>query len=223
MTGFQADIDAVCDLVRDRMSRKARVLIGIAGPPASGKSTLAEAAVEILNAEDTGTTPTAVLLPMDGYHLDNNLLKARGLIARKGAPETFNARGFCDSIRLLSEATNEMFFPRFDRGLDLSIANAISIGPETPVVIIEGNYLLLNVAPWVSLKKMFAASVFVAPTHDTLRTRLLKRWLDHGLKPDDAMQRADENDMRNAEYVLGHSMSADLTLLQSEDGKSLEA
>ena len=222
MTDFQEDIDVVCDLVRDRRSRKGKVLVGIAGPPASGKSTLAEAVVEALNAQDTGTTRTAALLPMDGYHLDNNLLKARGLIARKGAPETFDARGFCDAIRRLSEATNEMFFPRFDRGMDLSIANAIAIGPETPVVIIEGNYLLLNVAPWVSLRKMFAATVFVAPTLDTLRTRLLQRWLDHGLSPDDAMQRASENDMLNAEYILSHSMSADLTVQQSNDGKSVD-
>jgi pantothenate kinase len=223
MTSFQADLEAVCALVRNRMSQHGRTVIGIAGPPASGKSKLAEAVVEKLNREgDLGNIPTAALIPMDGYHLDNVVLRARGLFDRKGAPETFDADGFCAAVHRLNNATKELFFPRFDRSLDLSIANAISIHPKTPIVIVEGNYLLFNSAPWSGLKDDFAASIFVAPTRGKLRERLLQRWIDHGLNPQAALLRASNNDLPNAERTLDESASADLVLRQESLGVNAE-
>ncbi|MEM5476455.1 nucleoside triphosphate hydrolase [Pacificibacter sp. AS14] len=216
MTGFQTDVDAVCALALSGKSHTSRTVIGIAGPPASGKSTLAEAVVDALNDAAEGEIPVAALVPMDGYHLDNVILKAKGLFERKGAPETFDAHGFCDALSRLSDQSAELFFPRFDRGMDLSVAGALSIHPKTPIIVVEGNYLLLKSAPWSSLKDLFSASVFVSPTRQVLRDRLVQRWIDHGLSPDAALKRASGNDLPNAERVLNESTKADLTLPQSD-------
>ena len=117
-TTLKADVDQICNLIAGKMADRERMLIGIAGPPASGKSTLAAAVVDRLNADHVQEVPHAALLPMDGYHLDNRLLEASGLLARKGAPETFNAHGFCQAVHKLAEPGVEGFFPTFDRQLD---------------------------------------------------------------------------------------------------------
>lgn len=192
-------------------------MIGIAGPPGSGKSTLAQAVVDALNVGNTAPFPHAQLLPMDGYHLDNRILEPRGLLPRKGAPETFDATGFCAAVRALSETREEVFRPAFDRHLDLAVANAIAIHPDTPILIVEGNYLLLDTAPWTSLADVFAATVVVAPGIDVLRARLRQRWIDYGLHPDAALHRAESNDIPNAQTVLDRSRPADLVLSQGSD------
>lgn len=213
-TTLNADVDQVCNLIADKIAGKPRILIGIAGPPASGKSTLAEAVVRRLNAEHDRDVPHSALLAMDGYHLDNRLLKARGLLARKGAPQTFNAHGFCQAVHQLAKPGEEAFFPTFDRERDLAIANAVAISPETPVVVVEGNYLLLNTDPWRSLRAAFAVSVFVRPSIDMLRERLVQRWLTHGLDAQAALARATQNDLPNAKTVIEQSQEADLMLDQ---------
>jgi pantothenate kinase len=220
VSSLEHDVERVCDLVNQSKSSTGRTIIGVAGPPASGKSTLAEAVVDTLNEAGNIGVPRAVLLPMDGYHLDNGILESRGLLQRKGAPETFDALGFCDAVRALTDMTREAFFPKFDREMDLAIANAIVVRPGTPVVVVEGNYLLLASDPWASLQDVFAATVFVSPTLNDLRDRLIKRWLDHGLDQAASIHRAENNDLPNAELVLEESAEADLSLTQnsSESG-----
>ena len=212
---MKEDVDQVIDLIASRRATGNRTIVGIAGPPASGKSTLAEAVVQALNAEDNSSVPTAVLLPMDGFHLDNRILESRGLLPRKGAPETFNADGFCKTVLNLQTTDEEFFLPKFDRQMDLAIANAIAIHPETSVVVVEGNYLLLKSQPWASLHSVFAATVFVCPTLDALKDRLRQRWLTHGLDADAAEARATCNDLINAETVIENSVKADLHLSQN--------
>lgn len=214
-TSLERDVERVCDLVRTKGQGGGRTIIGIAGPPASGKSTLAEAVVHRLNTACETETPPAALLPMDGYHLDNRILETRGLLARKGAPETFNALDFCDAVRRLPAAEREMFYPSFDRQMDLSIAHRIAIHPNTPIVVVEGNYLLLTTEPWSSLHNVFAATVLVCPAIETLQDRLQQRWIDHGLDRDAARHRADSNDLPNAALVIRQSRKADLVLTQS--------
>ena len=215
-SSLQAHVEQVCDLVnRHDADSSGRAIIGIAGPPASGKSTLAESVVQTINQSDESPVPRAALLPMDGYHLDNPILEARGLLSRKGAPETFNAHGFCEAIKQLSTANWELYFPRFDRSLELAIANAVSIHPQTQVVIVEGNYLLLQSDPWSSLKDLFTATVFINPDIEILRDRLYQRWIEHGLEPEAAMSRATGNDLVNAELIINQSASADLILAEN--------
>ncbi|MDE0591468.1 phosphoribulokinase [Halocynthiibacter sp. C4] len=177
---------------------------------------MAEAAVRYLNAQAASETPAAELVPMDGYHLDNRILKARGLLARKGAPETFDASGFCNAIRRLQSTEKELFFPLFDRQLDLSIANAIAIHQETPIIVVEGNYLLLNSDPWKSLANVYSATIFVSPTLEVLENRLIQRWIEHGFDSAAALKRAKMNDLPNAELVINNSVDADLTLSQND-------
>lgn len=214
-SSLERDVDLLCDLVRDRRQEGSRTIIGIAGPPASGKSTLAESLVQKLNRDSASQVPEAALLPMDGYHLDNRILESRGLLARKGAPETFNAYGFCDAVRRLATAKRETFHPRFDRQMDLSIAQSIAIHPDTPFVVVEGNYLLLNREPWAALENVFDATVSVCPEIDALLERLKQRWIKHGLDAEAALLRARGNDLPNAELVMRESREADMILSQN--------
>ena len=212
---IEQDVKHVCDLIAARRQAGARMIVAIAGPPASGKSTLAEAVVQSLNTDQGSGIPQATLVPMDGYHLDNRVLEARGLLAKKGAPETFDAVGFCKAIKGLQSAQHEVFHPKFDRQMDLAIANAIAVHPETPIVVVEGNYLLMDSDPWNALADVFALTVFVSPTLEELESRLQQRWIKHGLDPVTALQRATGNDLPNAELVLGKSRKADLVLNQN--------
>lgn len=214
-SSMEQDVEAVCDLALDRRRGGVRTVIGIAGPPASGKSTLAESVVHRINGEKKCSVPAAALLPMDGYHLDNRLLESRGLLVRKGAPETFNAIGFCEAVKRLTVRDRETFHPRFDRHMDLAIANAIAIHPATPVVIVEGNYLLLRTDPWSSLRHVFVATVFVCPSMEAICDRLQQRWIKHGLDAEAASLRVRSNDLPNAELVVRESEEADLHLSQN--------
>ncbi len=209
------DAKRVCDLIFSRRQVGVRTIVAIAGPPASGKSTLAETVVQSLNAQQSSAVPLATLVPMDGYHLDNRVLETRGLLARKGAPETFDAVGFCTAIRGLQSAQHESFHPKFDRQMDLAIANTIAVHPETQTVVVEGNYLLMNSDPWRTLADVYAATVFVSPTLEELKNRLQHRWIKHGFDPQTALQRAKTNDLPNAEHVIRDSRKADLTLNQN--------
>jgi pantothenate kinase len=214
---WHGDARLVCDLVKASLRGNSRAIIAIAGPPASGKSTLAETVVRLICSESDSAVPQASLLPMDGYHLDNSILKSRGLLARKGAPETFDADGFCSDVKRLTSARRELFYPRFDRQLDLAIANSIVIHQQTPVIVVEGNYLLLKSKPWSSLRDVFTATVFLRPSLDILQNRLMQRWKDHGLDPQAAKLRVAGNDLPNAELVLRESREADLHLSQTQD------
>ncbi len=214
-TSLHNDTAQVVEFVNKHLLEGRRTIIGIAGPPASGKSTLAEAVVEKLNQEGNALIPRATLLPMDGFHLDNSILESRGILNKKGAPETFNAHGFCEAIKKLEKTQEKIYLPKFDRVLDLAIANAIVIHPDTSIVVVEGNYLLLKNKPWSTLRDVFTKTVFISPSLDALRQRLYQRWIDHGLEADAAMSRATSNDLVNAELVLQQSNDADLILMQN--------
>jgi pantothenate kinase len=116
----------VAQHVRYMLDTKQRVMLGIAGPPAGGKSTFADAIHAIF--EDQGSSSTVV--PMDGFHLDNKLLDELGLRKRKGAPETFDADGFTALLRRLRQSTAPVYLPVFDRERDLSVASARAVPPE---------------------------------------------------------------------------------------------
>lgn len=185
-------------------AKGARFLIGIAGPPASGKSTVAQALVDHLGDE-------AVLVPMDGFHLDNRLLEPRGLLARKGAPETFDAFGFAHAVQRLAR-DQTIVLPSFDRDRDLSVAGAIEVKARHRIAVVEGNYLLFDEAPWRELQPLWDLTVWTAPDEDVLRDRLVQRWQDHGLDPAAALARAQTNDLPNAHRILAGRMASDLSL-----------
>jgi fructokinase len=189
------------DLARDRP----RTVIAVAGPPASGKSTLAEALTATLNARGI----SAKVVPMDGFHLDNSILEERGLLARKGAPETFDAEGFIALVRRLKQGGN-VSIPLFDRRRDTSVQDADMVPGDCAVIVVEGNYLLFDEHPWRELAGLWDLSVGLHVPVEELRRRLVQRWLDHGLSEADAVARTESNDLPNEKRVRGASLPADV-------------
>ena len=187
-------------------ARGLRRMVALAGPPAAGKSTMAGRLAAAL--------PDAVALPMDGYHLDNRLLTAKGLLPRKGAPETFDAGGFVHAIARLSMGET-VVWPDFDRTRDISIAGALQIGPEVRTVVVEGNWLLLDADPWRRAPWDLTVALDVADA--VLRDRLVRRWLFHGLDEAAAVARAEGNDMVNAGVFRRDSRPADVVWRAGEE------
>ncbi len=184
-----------------------RQLIAVAGPPGAGKSTVAALARQALLARGI----PAGLLPMDGFHYDNRILSARGQLHRKGAPETFDLSGFHAMLRrLLVEET--VAVPEFDRALDKAVAACSLITPDQRIVIVEGNYLLLDEPGWRDLRDLWALTAFLDVPLPTLEARLLHRWTDLGLSRDEAERRAQVNDIPNARQVLRNSGPSDIVL-----------
>jgi pantothenate kinase len=184
-----------------------RILVAIAGPPASGKTTLAEELARRLNAQKCET----VIVPQDGFHLDNQVLEVRGDLNRKGAPHTFDGAGFIHLVRRLKERA-DVAVPVFDRTRDIAIAGARIVPASAEVVIVEGNYLLFDDAPWFNLAPLWTLSVRLDVPMEDLRARLIQRWLGHGLSQTAATRRATMNDLPNAQDVLDKALPAMLTL-----------
>ena len=184
-----------------------RDLVAVAGPPASGKSTIARALCDDLNARGMA----AGLLAMDGFHLDNAILDARGLRARKGAPETFDLAGFRAILGRL-QAEDEVIVPTFDRERDVSVGASAVILPEMRTIVVEGNYLLLDEPGWAGLHDHWTLSVFVSPGMDVLEYRLIERWLKYGFSEEGALEKTRQNDLPNAERVLNARIAPDLLI-----------
>ena len=200
--------DDIADILLRRADKARRFLVAIAGPPGAGKSTLAEHLAELLNAAGE----RAVVLPMDGFHMDNGILEQRGLLPRKGAPETFDVRGFADIVRAVRAGDLEVLVPVFDRDREIAIASARSIAPQDRIVLVEGNYLLLDEAPWSGLAPLFDFSLFVTPAIDELERRLTARWQGYNLDAAAIDWKLNGNDLPNARLVLERSRPADLTI-----------
>jgi pantothenate kinase len=185
-----------------------RFMIGIAGPPGAGKSTLSDALRDALIARGE----TAEILPMDGFHMDNGILEQRGLLPRKGAPETFDVRGFLDIVTAVKAGDEEVLVPVFDRSRELAIASARAISPETRFILAEGNYLLLDQAPWTRLFGCFDLTLFVGPPMDVLEDRLRQRWQHFGLDEAAIAWKLNGNDLPNGRLVIEKSRPADISI-----------
>jgi pantothenate kinase len=188
-----------------RAAGRDRFIVGIAGPPASGKSTLAERLRTLLGE-------AAALVPMDGFHLDNAVLSARQLLARKGAPETFDVDGFEATLKRLRAPGADVVVPLFDRVADLARAGAGIVPASARFVIVEGNYLLLDEEPWTRLAGLFDRTVYLDVPRGELAHRLVQRWIDHGLSEQAARERAFSNDMVNVQRVEDRRRTADTVI-----------
>ena len=193
-------LKALIDAIPSVPPRGGRRIIAIAGAPASGKSTLAETlSIEI---------PNSCILPMDGFHRDNDYLSHHNLLSRKGAPETFDVVGFLAIVRSLAKH-REIDFPTFDRGNDCSVEKGGKVLATDQTIIVEGNYLLLDEEPWRALTKYWDYSVFLDVPLEVLQARLVQRWLDNGYDHDGAVARAQGNDIPNAKRTVQRCLTAD--------------
>ncbi|MBN7784714.1 nucleoside triphosphate hydrolase [Ponticoccus gilvus] len=188
--------------------RGRRLMVALAGAPGAGKSTLAEAVVAALG-------PQAALMPMDGFHLDDSVLRRKGLLPRKGAPQTFDAGGFAATLGRVA-AGEHVYVPVFDRAREIAIAGVQEIGPEVSVVVVEGNYLCLSEAPWTALAPLWDLSVFLDVPVPELERRLLRRWAGFGYSPAKAREKAEGNDIPNARRVALGRGPVDLVLPWSD-------
>jgi pantothenate kinase len=194
--------------IKSRAGNAKRYMIGIAGPPGSGKSTIASQLHDALLA----LGETSVVVPMDGYHFDDIVLNARGHRARKGAPHTFDARGFAMLLKRIKASEPDIAIPVFDRTMELSRAAADIVDATKRFILVEGNYLLLKQSPWQQLKRLFDLTIFLNVPKDELERRLTGRILAHGHDAAYAKHWIVSNDILNVDTVIGESAKADITL-----------
>ncbi len=196
-----ADLAAI---IRAKAQGQGRFLTALAGPPGAGKSTLA---AELVSALGQG----AKAVPMDGFHYDDAVLIARGARARKGAPDTFDAQGFFHLLRRL-RVEDEVAIPLFDRDLEISRAGADIVTAEDRLLVVEGNYLLLNEAPWPEAALLFDLTVWIDVPEVELDRRLQARWAHYGKTPAEARAWIDSNDLPNIRRVTQNSRAADVNI-----------
>ena len=193
--------------VKSLNPKEDRSLIAIAGPPGSGKSTVAEIVTDLMNENLMKTS----LVPMDGFHLDNKTLERENLFDRKGAPETFDVKGFIELIKKLRYKRNSSV-PLFDRTLDEVVKNGRKISSEQEYIVIEGNYLLLNKDLWRDLYYYWDYKVFLSVDNSVLKSRLIERWLDENHTYSEAETRVIKNDLVNADVVNSNRLEATIEL-----------
>ncbi|WP_336696811.1 nucleoside/nucleotide kinase family protein [Curtobacterium sp. USHLN213] len=188
-----------------------RAVLGIAGAPGAGKSTLARRIVAGVDA--ALGAGAAVQVPMDGFHLANTALDALGRHDRKGAIDTFDGDGYVALVRRLVAGDEAVVWaPDFDRRVDEPVAGSIAVPQRTRLVVSEGNYLLDDSGPWAALADLFTETWFCA-VEDTVRVdRLVGRHMRHGRDHEAARTWAVEVDGVNAVRVAPTVIRASRTV-----------
>jgi len=188
-------------------SNKSRVLIGVFGKPGVGKSTFTEYLLHALPKE------SACVLSMDGFHLSNHVLDVLGRRDRKGAPDTFDVRGFANLLKQIRDAPEkEIYFPIFDRRIEESIAAQGRITAEIKLVIVEGNYLCHDKDGWEGVADFFDETWYLDIDDEVRLRRLIARHEQFGKSSDDAQEWAHGTDERNAVLVGESAHKADFVV-----------
>ncbi|MFJ9035199.1 nucleoside/nucleotide kinase family protein [Streptomyces sp. NPDC102406] len=203
-----ADVEELAARARTLAATGSRRVLGVAGPPGAGKSTLAGALVRALDG-------LAVLVPMDGFHLADAELARLGRADRKGAPDTFDAHGYAALLaRLRAPRPGEtVYAPSFERDLEQPLAGALPVEPDVPLVVTEGNYLLLDEEPWSTRVRPLLDEVWWVSVDDALRVeRLTARHVAFGKSPSAARDWVLRSDEANARRVAPGRERADLVV-----------
>lgn len=201
------DFTGLEERARALAASDARRILGIAGPPGAGKSTLAARLAQALGPQ------LAVVVPMDGFHLAQAELERLGRADRKGAPDTFDAAGYAALLsRLRTPAAAAVYAPAFDRSLEEPVAGSIPVDPAVPLVVTEGNYLLYEAGEWAAVRGLLDEVWFLAPD-DTVRVRrLVDRHVRHGKAPAHAEAWVARSDEANARLIAAGRARADLVV-----------
>lgn len=187
-----------------------RYIAAIAGPPASGKSTLAKDLVAYLNRH---APERAAWLPMDGFHYDDGVLAAHGWRPRKGAPHTFDLGGLTSTlVRLRANKEETIAIPHFDRALEISRAGAALIPQTCQLIVAEGNYLLLDRPFWRDLRTYFDLTIYLDVPESRLTERLVARWRAHHVPHAESERHITDNDLPNARLIAQNRLRADIVL-----------
>lgn len=210
MTGEPSDVPIRIDFdvlaaVQALAAGPQRRLLGLVGAPAAGKSTLAHALTEALGGR-------AASVPMDGFHLSQQQLERLGRVARKGAPDTFDGDGYRALLARIREARETVYAPGFYRDIEEPIAASLAVDPDTPLIITEGNYLLLADAPWPAVAAQLDAIWYLDV--DTARREdwLIARHMRFGRSEAEARSWIARTDRPNAERIAATARRADRVL-----------
>jgi pantothenate kinase len=188
------------------LARPGRQVLGIAGGPGTGKSTLATKLVAALG-------PVAAYVPMDGFHMKHAKLQALGTVADKGMPHTFEGAAFAEFLAALKAATGPMSGPGYSRKIEDVVDDAFTVPAGARLLVVEGNYLLLAAPPWEQVRPLLERAVFIEVPRETVRARLLKRHAEEGLFTE-ARNRAhvERVDLPNFDLVMASKPRADIAI-----------
>ncbi|MGU3501739.1 nucleoside/nucleotide kinase family protein [Mycobacterium sp. C31M] len=202
----EASLDQLVEWAKALVVQGERRILGLTGAPGAGKSTVAEQLVAALGPE------LAVLVPMDGFHLANEVLIELGRLDRKGAHDTFDDGGYARLITALRTQRPEdpvVYGPRFRREIEESIGSSIPVPSAVPLVVTEGNYLLLESDAWPAARAHIDEVWFLAPDTDVRHARLVRRHEAYGKSPQEAQFWALGSDERNAQLIESTAARAD--------------
>ncbi len=214
ITVHELSVDEVIEQARALALPGQRHILGFTGAPGAGKSTLAQQVVEALGPE------LAVLVPMDGFHLANEVLIDLGRRDRKGAHDTFDASGYASLMRRIRDQQKSalegddaiIYAPRFRREIEEPIGSSIPIRPETPLIVTEGNYLLLEFGAWPLARAVIDQVWFLSPIETVRHEWLVLRHEAYGKSHEDAESWARGSDQRNAEVIEATAHRAERVL-----------
>lgn len=200
------EVETLLERARELARRERRTIVGIAGQPGGGKSTLAQTVVAAVGS-------AAVLVPMDGFHLAQAELLRLGRRERMGAPDTFDALGYIALLRRLRDRTEEVVYaPQFRREIEEPIAGAIAVSRATPLVVTEGNYLLVADGPWAEVRAHLDECWYADLDEATRLRWLIQRHVDHGKTRQAAEEWVHRSDQANAAVVAATRDRADVVV-----------
>lgn len=190
-----------------------RLLVGLTGIPASGKTSLAHAVVNKVNdvhkQSSPGSLNIAIMIGLDGWHLPRSTLAAmpnsKEAFARRGAHWTFDGEGYVKFVAKL-RAPGLVNAPSFSHSAKDPVEDDIQVQSHHRIILLEGLYVFLSIEPWVVAGSMLDERWLVDVDLDDAKERIVKRHVETGVTATEkeATHRAEENDFPNGEFVLGH-------------------